>query len=257
MVRGGFERFGARPVAREAIIQEDTVIKGKIRNCRQMEIRGYFEGDLAAEEVNVHQGGTFYGTLKSDRADVAGSVQGEVFVKNLISIRSTGSVNGQVNYGQLAMEMGADLSAELRNVPPRLEGDLDITVKRGKTVTVTTEDITAVDPDDTPDHLTYTVSNPINGYVALSRDKGTPVPHFTQADIEAGRVMFVHNGAPGQSANFDVMVADDSGGTSGQGPPSRPRQGLTRVAGEGCAMAAGHYPSPQPSRQARLGELAT
>ncbi len=202
-------------MAREAIIQEDTVIKGKIRNCRQMEIRGYFEGELAAEEVNVHQGGTFYGTLKSDRADVAGSVQGEVFVKNLISIRSSGSVNGQVRYGQLAMEMGADLSAELRNVPPRLEGDLDITVKRGKSVVVTTEDVTAVDPDDTPDHLVYTVSNPINGFVALSSDKGTAVSHFTQADIEAGRVLFVHNG-PGQTANFDVMVADDSGGTSGR-----------------------------------------
>ncbi len=181
-----------------------------------MEIRGYFEGELAAEEVNVHQGGTFYGTLKSDRADVAGSVQGEVFVKNLISIRSSGSVNGQVRYGQLAMEMGADLSAELRNVPPRLEGDLDISVKRGKSVIITTEDITAVDPDDTPDHLTYTVSNLVNGFVALSKDKGTAVEHFTQADIEAARVLFVHNGAGGQTANFDVMVADDSGGTSGK-----------------------------------------
>ena len=43
-------------MAREAIIQDDTMIKGRIRNCRQMEIRGYFEGELAAEEVNVHKG---------------------------------------------------------------------------------------------------------------------------------------------------------------------------------------------------------
>src|SRR5208282_84457 len=103
-----------------------------------MEIHGYFEGDLAAEDVLVHQGGTFFGTLKSDRADVAGSVQGEVFVKNLISIRSSGSVNGNVHYGQLAMEMGADLSAELRNVPPRLEGVMDMVVKRGKSAVITT-----------------------------------------------------------------------------------------------------------------------
>ncbi len=203
-------------MAREAIIQEDTVIKGKIRNCRQMEIRGYFEGDLAAEEVLVQQGGTFFGTLKSDRADVAGSVQGEVFVKNLISIRSSGSVNGNVRYGQLAMEMGADLSAELRNVPPRLEGDLDITVRRGKSVVVTTEDVTAVDPDDTPDHLTYTVSNATGGWLALASAKGSAVSSFTQADIEAGRVLFVHDGRGGDAANFDIFVADDSGGTSGR-----------------------------------------
>ncbi len=203
-------------MAREAIIQEDTVIKGKIRNCRQMEIRGYFEGELAAEEVLVHQGGTFYGTLKSERADVAGSVQGEVFVKNLISIRSSGSVNGHVRYGQLAMEMGADLGAELRNVPPRLEGDLDINVKRGKSAVVTTEIITAVDPDDTPDHLTYSVSNEVNGFVALAKEAGRAVPHFTQADIETARVLFVHNGSPEAAANFDIAVADASGATSGR-----------------------------------------
>ena len=206
---------GARQVAREAIIQEDTIIKGKIRNCRQMEIHGFVEGELAAELVLVHQGGTFYGTLKTDQADVAGSVQGEVFVKNLISIRSSGSVNGHVRYGQLAMEMGGDLSAELRNVPPRLAGDLDITVKRGRSVIITTEDITAVDPDDSADHLTYTVTNPRNGFISLSAQAGTPIANFTQADIEAGRVLFVHDGGDSTTASFDVVVEDDSGATSG------------------------------------------
>jgi cytoskeletal protein CcmA (bactofilin family) len=203
-------------VAREAIIQEDTIIKGKIRNCRQMEIHGYVEGELAAESVLVRQGGTFYGTLKTDTADVAGSVQGEVFVKNLISIRSSGSVNGHVRYGQLAMEMGADLSAELRNVPPQLAGDLDLTVRRGRSVVVTTDHITAVDPDDTPDHLTYTISNPSNGFVALTSQAGVSIFNFTQADIEAGRVLFVHDGGTSSTASFDIVVADDSGGNSGR-----------------------------------------
>ena len=87
-------------------------------------------------------------------------------------------MNGHVRYGQLAMEMGADLSAELRNVPPRLAGDLDITVKRGKSVIITTEDITAVDPDDTPDHLTYTVTKPRNGFISLAGQAGTPIAQF-------------------------------------------------------------------------------
>ncbi len=203
-------------MAREAIIQEDTIIKGKIRNCRQMEIRGYLEGDLSAEDVLVRPGGTFYGTLKSDTADVAGSVQGEVFVKNLISIRSSGSVNGHVRYGQLAMEMGADLSAHLRNVPPKLAGDLDITVRRGRSVVITTDDITAVDPDDTPDHLTYTVSNPTNGFAALIHQEDVAIFSFTQADIQAGRIVFVHDGSDGTAASFDIVVADESGATSGR-----------------------------------------
>ncbi len=202
-------------MAREAIIQEDTVIKGKISNCGQMEIHGLFEGELAAESVLVHEGGTFYGTLKAGQADVAGSVQGDVFVRNLISIRNSGSVNGDVRYGQLAMEMGADLSAELRNVPPRLAGDLNLAVKRGRSVVITIEDITAIDPDDAPDHLTYTVASPRNGYVSLTAQAGTPVAAFTQADIEAGRVLFVHDGGDSATASFDIIVADDSGVASG------------------------------------------
>ena len=207
--------MGHSSVAREAIIQEDTIVKGKIRNCRQMEIYGYVEGELSADAVLIHEGGTFYGTLKSETAEVAGSVQGEVFVRNLISIRSSGSVNGNVRYGQLAMEMGADLSAELRNVPPKLAGDFDLTVNRGKSVVVTIDHVTAVDPDDTADHLTYTVSNPSNGVVTLIGKAGEQIFSFTQSDLEAGRVLFVHDGGASQAASFDIVVADDSGAISG------------------------------------------
>ena len=30
------------------IVREDTAIKGEIRNCRQLEVYGYVEGDIAA-----------------------------------------------------------------------------------------------------------------------------------------------------------------------------------------------------------------
>ena len=34
-----------------AVIREDTVIKGEIRNCNQIEIYGYVEGDLARPDT--------------------------------------------------------------------------------------------------------------------------------------------------------------------------------------------------------------
>src|SRR5262245_23551815 len=42
------------------IVREDTAIKGEIRNCRQLEVYGYVEGDIAAGNVLVHQGGRCY-----------------------------------------------------------------------------------------------------------------------------------------------------------------------------------------------------
>jgi cytoskeletal protein CcmA (bactofilin family) len=200
---------------RQAVIQADTVIKGEIRNCRQIEIHGYVEGQLSAESVLIHESGTFYGTVRTDRAEILGSLQGEVFVRNLINIRSSGSVNGNVQYGQLAMEMGGNLSAELRNCPPTLAGDLNISVRRGSSVTITTEDLTAFDPDDGADALTYTISNVRSGHLALSGSSKTPIAKFSQSDIEAGRVIFVHDGSAGPLASFDAIVADDDGATSG------------------------------------------
>jgi cytoskeletal protein CcmA (bactofilin family) len=201
--------------SREAVIQEDTTIVGKIRNCRQIEIYGYVEGDLAADAVIVHEKGRLHGTVRTGTADVQGTLQGDVSVKNLITIRSTGSVNGNVRYGQLAMEMGADLSAELRNAPPRLAGDLQMSVVRGRFAEVTTDDLTAVDPDDDADHLTYTVSNVVNGHVARAKQRGTPITTFKQAELEHGAILFVHNGSAEPHASFDAIVTDEKGATSG------------------------------------------
>lgn len=197
------------------VVREDTIIKGEIRNCRQAEIYGYVDGDLAAKTVLIHKGGQCYGTIKTDSAEVQGTLQGDVAVKNLINIRSSGSVSGNVRYGQLAMEEGANLSAEVRNVPPTLGGDLQLSVAKGQSVQVALDDLNAFDPDDDPKDLTFTVSNAKNGFVALSGALAKPVTRFTQADLQGGRVHFTHDGTDTRVASFDAVVADRSGATSG------------------------------------------
>jgi cytoskeletal protein CcmA (bactofilin family) len=197
------------------VVREDTAIMGEIRNCQRIEIYGHVQGQIAAESILVHEGGRFYGTVKSDTADIHGTMQGDVFVKHLISIRSSGSVSGNVRYGQLALEAGGNLSAEVRNVPPTLGGDLGLTVDKGRTVTITLEDLRAFDPDDKATDLVFSVSNARNGFVSLSRKPGEPVTNFSQADLQNGTVLFRHDGTNTQKASFDVVVADQAGATSG------------------------------------------
>lgn len=197
------------------VIREDTIVKGEIRNCRQMEVYGYVEGNVAADELLIHPSGQCYGTVKTESADVRGTLQGEVSVKHLISIRDTGTVSGNVRYGQLAMEAGGSLSGEVRNVPPGIAGDLDLTVQNGRSVRITIEDLHALDPDDAAKDLVFTVSNPRNGFVALADAPSRAIVKFTQADLEGGRVGFTHDGSATQSASFDIVVADRAGATSG------------------------------------------
>lgn len=199
------------------IVTEDTVIRGvrELRNCRQLEVFGYLEGDVAAKAVLVHKNGRLFGKVKSDSAVIHGTLQGEVVVKNLIDIRSSGNVSGNIKYGKLALEQGGNLSAEVRNVPPSLGGDLNLLVSKGGTVPVTLQDLNALDPDDASKDLKFAVSNVRNGYLTLSTAPRKSVTAFTQADLEAGRVAFVHDGRSTGPAGFDIVVADRSGGTSG------------------------------------------
>ena len=76
-------------------------------------------------------------------------------------------------------------------------------------------DLLAVDPDDRAEALTFTVTNASNGWLALDGNVRQPVTRFTQADIDVGRVSFVHDGADGTRASFEVIVTDDDGATSG------------------------------------------
>jgi len=201
--------------SRVLIIREDTFLKGEIRNAGRLEVFGYVEGNIVADTLIVQPGGRCYGKVKAGTAEVRGDLQGEIFVRELISIRSTGEVAGNVKYGKLGMEMGGMLSAELRNIPPSISGDLDLSVDRGKATRITLQDLSALDPDDSAEHLVFSVSEVLNGFVVLASDPGQPVVNFTQADLEQGAVLFRHDGTEGPRAGFAVVVGDRAGATSG------------------------------------------
>lgn len=199
------------------VVGADTVIKGGIRNGRQIEIYGYVEGEIASEAVLVHPSGRLFGTIRADRAEVHGEMQGEVFIKHLINIGSSGSVTGKVQYGQLAIAHGGNLSAEVKNVPPSLAGDFQIEVGRGQSIAIGAADLSAFDPDNKPADLTFTISKAIRGFVAYSSAPHQAIAHFTDADLEAGRMVFTHDGSAGAVGSFDVQVTDKAGANSG--PP--------------------------------------
>lgn len=202
-------------MSRDTIIHEGTVVQGSLRHGRRVEVHGYIEGDVAAENLLVGKSGRIFGRVKADTATIDGHVQGNVAIKSLIAIGATGTVLGEVRYGQMSMVPGGTLSAEVRNVPPDLAGDFQLEVLRGGTSAITVRDLAAIDPDDRPTDLVFAVSAARNGWVAASKTPANALQSFSQADIDAGRIVFVHDGSPGGDAAFDVTVTDKSGATSG------------------------------------------
>lgn len=200
---------------RVLFINADTVLRGEISNGGRIEICGYVDGTVIGEHLVVQPGGRCHGTIKVQSAEIQGTLQGDIAVRQLMNVRSTGSVSGKVQYGRLSMDLGGDLSAEMRNIPPTIGGDLDLAVAKGRSVRITLQDLNALDPDDKADDLTFAVSGARNGRVTLSDEPDHAVDTFTQADLEKGSVMFKHDGTEGVDASFDVVVADKAGATSG------------------------------------------
>ncbi len=197
------------------VVAPDMAIKGTVNNCQSIEVQGYLEGEITAKSVLITEGGRVFGRIKAETAEIRGQMQGDAFIRNVLQIGATGDVSGNVRYGQLAMELGAKLSADVRNIPPAVFGDLEVTVVRGQSVRVTVADLTAVDPDDAAADIVYTVVATTGGWLESASAAGQPVPTFSQADLEAGSISFRHDGSPGSTASFAVIASDRSGATSG------------------------------------------
>lgn len=200
----------------QTIISKEMVVEGDIKaENGQVDVYGLVNGQVDVENLVIHPEGKVIGLVRARNILARGLLQGEVVVRGLLDIGVTGNVNGKVMYGKLAVAQGGELSADVRNIPPTMAGDMKITVTKGKAVRLTTNDLTAIDPDDDAKDLTFAVSDMKNGYVVSLDKPKTPAKSFTQKELESGNIVFVHDGKQSLSASFNVSVTDKEGASSG------------------------------------------
>ncbi|MFD0915109.1 choice-of-anchor C family protein [Pseudahrensia aquimaris] len=105
------------------------------------------------------------------------------------------------------------------NDAPTIVGTNEVSGEEGTTITLTANELSAVDPDDANGDLVYTITSaPTNGQIETVFAAGTAITEFTQADVDAGYVVYVHNGSETQTDSFAYQVAD--GGEDGAAPVS-------------------------------------
>ncbi|XP_068506327.1 chondroitin sulfate proteoglycan 4 isoform X2 [Syngnathus scovelli] len=83
-----------------------------------------------------------------------------------------------------------------------------LTAVQGDAVAIKPENLSVEDLDNPPDEIAFSVvSQPNNGYLALGGSLNQSIETFTQAQINDGRVYFVHDGSPA-SGVFYFSVTD-------------------------------------------------
>lgn len=84
-----------------------TEINGDISTNGDIRIDGILIGNLTAKgKVVVGETGKIKGELTCKNSDVSGVIEGKMTVQELLSLKSTARINGDVAVGKLAIEPG-------------------------------------------------------------------------------------------------------------------------------------------------------
>ncbi len=108
-------------------IADSTFIKGDISSKSDIRVDGTVEGTIYSDvKVVVGETALIRGNIVCDNIDLWGRFEGNIYVKDLLSIKSTASVEGNVNVRRFQVEVGASVNGTFRMIE---ESEFDECVK--------------------------------------------------------------------------------------------------------------------------------
>jgi cytoskeletal protein CcmA (bactofilin family) len=100
-----------------------VTIKGAITVADIIVVDGALEGDVTARAVRIGPSGSIKGSVVASEADVHGLLSDKVEVKQLLHVRSTGRIEGNVSCGDVQVDRGGVLAGGIFSVKPPAEDE--------------------------------------------------------------------------------------------------------------------------------------
>lgn len=95
------------------VLAHGTKIIGEVVSDGDFRIDGFIEGSINAKgRVVIGKEGKVKGQITCANAEVEGCLSGTIVVDELLSLKSTAKVSGEVTIGKLAVEAGAKFDAK-------------------------------------------------------------------------------------------------------------------------------------------------
>ncbi len=89
-------------------------LKGvEITDCDTLVVEGSVEATMDSRVIQISERGSFKGSAEIDIAEIRGSFDGNLTVRQKLMIYATGKVTGRVRYGKVVIEEGGQLSGEV------------------------------------------------------------------------------------------------------------------------------------------------
>ena len=90
-------------------------LKGvEITDCDTLVVEGLVEATMDSRVIEISERGAFKGSAEIDMAEIHGQFDGNLTVRQKLTIYSTGKVTGKIRYGKVVIEEGGQLTGEIQ-----------------------------------------------------------------------------------------------------------------------------------------------
>ena len=93
------------------VLSEGTILEGDLKSKGDLRIDGEVKGNVTTEgRCIVGVKGLIKGVIKAKDCDISGKAVGDVIVSDLLLIKGTGKVDGDINTSKLVLENGGEFN---------------------------------------------------------------------------------------------------------------------------------------------------
>jgi cytoskeletal protein CcmA (bactofilin family) len=113
------------------LIGAGTVIKGEVKSNGDIRVDGTIIGSVTSKaKVVVGATGKVEGDIFCQNADISGAIKGKTAVTEMLFLKNTAVINGDIHTGKLVVEVGAAFTGNC-NMGPMVK-DINNTINLGE-----------------------------------------------------------------------------------------------------------------------------
>lgn len=109
--------FTRQDQMRKLTVGRDISLNGEITTCDHLVVEGHINASLkGGKMLEITETGQFNGFADVENADIGGRFDGDILVRNKLTIRATAVVTGQIHYARLQVDTGANITGTLQAI---------------------------------------------------------------------------------------------------------------------------------------------
>lgn len=98
-----------------SIIGTELSIEGNLKSAGDIEVQGTVKGDIEGKSVTVEREAQVSGSIHAESLTISGAVDGQIEASS-VTLTSTAKVTGDLLHRTLAVEAGASVEAQFRQM---------------------------------------------------------------------------------------------------------------------------------------------